>query len=147
MSLEENKTIIRRLFEAVNNQDLSKLDELIAPDYLRHARQLEGPEDLKGALTTMYRGFPDLHVTIKDIIAEGDKVWVRIILTGTHTGEYHGIAPTGNKFTTDSADIWRIANGKIKEQWMVDDMLDLYKQLGAIKYTEKAKKLLPEDDT
>jgi len=74
VSLEENKTIIRRLFEAINNQDLPLLDELIAPDYLRHSRQLEGLEDLKRALTTMYSGFPDLHVTVKDIIAEGDKV-------------------------------------------------------------------------
>ena len=93
MSLEENKTIIRRLFEAINNQDLPLLDELIAPNYLRHARQLEGLEDLKRILTITYKGFPDLRVTIKDIIAEGDKVWVRIKLTGTHTGEYHGIAP------------------------------------------------------
>jgi len=98
----------------------------------------------------LFNVFADWHETIEDIIAEGDKVWYRIKITGTHTGEYRGyfpligkkirVAPTGKKFTITEVSIKRIANGKIVESWAVYDNLDFYKQLGAIEYKE-----LPED--
>jgi predicted ester cyclase len=99
------------------------------------------------------KAFPDFHETIEDITAEGNKVWVRFKGTGTHIGEYTGyapligkitLAPTGNKFTMTGVLIYRIVDGKIveKEAW-VYDLLDFYKQLGVIEYTEKAKKLVP----
>jgi predicted ester cyclase len=66
-------------------------------------------------------------------------------LTGTHTGEYYGLAPTGKKITYTAVAICRIVDGKIVEGWGVYDMLDFYKQLGAIEYTEKGKKLFPEE--
>lgn len=85
-------------------------------------------------------GFPDFHVTIEDIIAEGDKVWVRVKFTGTHTGEFRGLAPTGKKCKITVVHIYRIFNDKVVEDWTVDDALDCYKQLGVIEY-----KGFPED--
>jgi len=145
MSLEGNKAIIRRLFEAVNKRDPALLDELMAPDYVDHALQLRALEANKQVLTMFLKGFPDWHETIQDIIAEGDKVWVRFKSTGTHAGEFRGLAPTGNKFTETGVLIYRIVDGKIVEGWTVADLLDFFKQLGVIEYTEKAKKIFPED--
>jgi len=84
VSLEENKAIIRRLYEAYNEQNLALFDELYAPDYVNPTLQPQGLEDAKQFATVLFKGFPDWHETIEDIIAEGDKVCVRVKLTGTH---------------------------------------------------------------
>jgi len=76
------------MYEAFNKQDLDSLDDLIAPDYVDHPRQLRGLESYKQHLTMFYKSFPNTHDTIKDVIADGDKVWIRIRGTGTHIGEY-----------------------------------------------------------
>jgi len=135
VSLEKNKAIVRRLFGAFNKQDLALLDELIAPDYVDHPRQLRGLESYKQHLTMFYKSFPDTHETIEDIIAEGDRVWIRIKGTATHTGEYRGLAPTGKKTTWQAFIIWRIVGGKVAEMLAaVSDELDFLKQLGVIEY-------------
>ena len=134
MSLEENKAIVRKMFEAFNKQNLDVLDELIAPDYVDHPRQLQDLESYKQNLTMFYRSFPDSHETIEDIVAEGDKVWVRIKGTATHTGVYRGLAPSGKKITWEAVSIWRIVDGKVVEMWAVADELDFYKELGVVKY-------------
>ena len=146
MSLEKNKAIVHSFTEAENKKDLALLDELIAPDYFDQTLQLRGPEGYKQFLTMLFKGFPDWHETIEDIIAEGDKVCVRLkIDTGTHTGEFRGLAPTGKKSTFTAIQIWRIVNGKVLEKESLYDFLDFFKQLGVIEYTEKAKELFPED--
>ena len=81
-----------------------------------------------------FEAFPDWHEAIEDIIAEGDKVWVRVEATATHTGEYLGLAPTGKKTTIKFVDIFRVVNGKLIEAWIVADNLDFYKELGVIEY-------------
>ncbi|UCE16501.1 MAG: ester cyclase, partial [Candidatus Bathyarchaeota archaeon] len=88
---------------------------------------------------------PDFHLTIEEIIAEGDKVWVHYTETMTHTGEYRGIAPTGKKITYPSIWIFRIVDGKMVGREGFGNDLDYYKQLGVIEYTEKGKKLFPEE--
>ena len=151
MSLEENKAIIRSLYEAFNKHNPDLLDEFMALDYVDAPNtpfELRGLESVKQYYADVYRGFPDLHLTIEDIIAEGDKVWVLGKLTGTHTGEWelHGItfAPTGKKLTWTAVNIFRIVDGKIVERKSVRDVLDFLKQLGAIEPTEKGKKFFPE---
>jgi predicted ester cyclase len=144
MSLEKNKAIVRKVIEAFNKRNLALLDKLMAPDYIDHTHQLRR-EDVKQYLTVEVKGFPDFHMTIEDIIAEGDKVWVRFKETGTHTGEYRGLAPTGKKFAITAVHNFRIFNGKVAEDFSVSDDLAFYKQLGVIEPTEKAKKLFPED--
>ena len=149
MSLEENKAVVRRLFEVLNKHNSALLDEFYTHDYINHTLQLRGLESLKQLETMLWKGFPDWHETIEDIIVEGDKVWVRYKVTGTHTGEssYSGItlAPTGKKIAFRAVSIYRIVNGKLVEGWTVSDDLNLLKQLGVIEYTEKGKKLFPED--
>ena len=145
MSLEENKAIVRGFIEAYNKRNFDLLDDLVAPDYVDHTWQLQGLESLKQGLRLGFKGFPDWHEAIEDIIAEGDKVWVRLTYTGTHTGEFFGLAPTGNKITATAVAIYRIVNGKLVEGRFITDTLDMNKQIGAIEYTEKGKNLFPED--
>jgi len=145
MSLDENKAIIRRWFEAENKKDLSPIDDIVAPDFVDHTHQLKSRGEYMQRINMFIKGFPDFHETIEDIIAEGDKVWVRFKFAGTHTGEYLGLAPTGKKITVECVDIFRIVDGKAVEEWEIADGLDSLKQLGLIEYTEKGKKLFPED--
>jgi predicted ester cyclase len=144
MSSEENKAIVRRFIDAYNNRNMDIFEELVAPDYFDHVFEQQGREGLKQLFTMAFEGFPDWHEAIEDIIAEGDKVWVRIKATGTHTGEWDlfgvKLAPTGKKITMPMVFIWRLENGKLVEGWEVDDNLNFLIQLGVIEYTEKGKK-------
>ena len=88
--------------------------------------------------------FPDWLETVEDIIAEGDKVWVRLNYTGTHKGAFMGLPPTGKKINSKAVDIYRIENGKLAEYWNVTDNLNIFKQIGAVEITEKGKHLFPE---
>jgi len=147
MLLEENKAIVRRMIDTYNQREhfnLDWFDEFIAPNYFDHTNQV-GPEGVKQLFIMGHKGFPDWHEAIEDIIAEGDKVWVRLTYTGTHTGEFFGLAPTGKKLTMKAVAIYRIVNGKLVEGWFTNDGLDFNKELGTIEYTEKGKKLFPQD--
>ena len=145
MSLEENKALVRKFIDTYNKRNLDLLDDIVAPDYFDHTHQRRGLENLKQVLNMGFAGFPDWHETVDDMIAEGDTVWARLTYTGTHTGEFFGLPPTGNKATTKAVGIYRIVDGKLTEgQWITDGM-DLYKQTGAIEITEKGKKLFPDE--
>lgn len=134
MSLEENKEIGRKMMEAVNKQDMGLLDDLVVPGYVNPQLKLRSREDLKQILSRQYGGFPDVHRTIEDIIADEETVWIRVKITGTHTGEYRGIAPTGKKFVMAAVPHYRIVDGKIVEGWSVWNPFDFFKQLGVIEY-------------
>ena len=143
MSLEENKAVILSLYEADNKKDLSILDEVISPDFFDPTFNLRGAKGYKQFETSFFKGFPDWIETIEDIIAEGNKVGVRFTGTGTHKGEWQGLVPTGKKVTFRGVQIWRLVNGKVVSKDSILDLLDAFKQLGVIEYTEKAKALLP----
>ena len=115
MSLGENKAIVRRLIETINKRDLTSLGDLIAQDFFYHAQphSIQGLDVVEQVIRDEVKGFPDLHVTLNDIIAEGDKVWVRLEQTGTHRGEFRGLAPTGKKVKFATVAIWRIINRSI----------------------------------
>jgi steroid delta-isomerase-like uncharacterized protein len=136
MSLEANKAIIRKMVEAINTQNLASLDALMAPDFVLHlhAQQTQGWEVNKQVIEDEIKAFPDFHVTIEDIIAEGDKVWARFTETGTHTRDYRGLAPTGNTLSYTVVTIWRIVEGRVVEGWVVYDQLEFLRQLGVLKY-------------
>ena len=132
---EENKTLVRRLYETIaNEKDLSILDEYIAENCVDHNKFLPGqPQGVKGtkqAYTNVFQAFPDLQINVEDQIAEGDKVVSRLKMSGTHKGEFMGIPPTGKKGTATLIDILRIAGGKVVERWGIMDQADLMKQLG-----------------
>ncbi len=124
----ENKAIVRRYFEAIDTGNLAALDELFAPTYVRHdpnAPEVKGREDLKRHLRMVYTASPDLCHTIEDMLAEGDRVATRMTVCGTQTGGLMGIAPTGKQITVTGMSIFRIANGKIQEDWLNSDALGL----------------------
>jgi predicted ester cyclase len=132
---EENKTLVRRLYETIaKDKDLSILDEYIAENAIDHNQllpgQSQGVEGTKQAYTKVLQAFPDLQINIEDQIAEGDKVVSRLKMTGTHKGEFMGIPPTGKKGTASLIDIVRIAGGKVVERWGLMDQAELMEQLG-----------------
>ena len=136
LSLVENKVIIRKVIDAINQQNLALLDELIAPDFVYHTptQKIQGLEVMKQGVMMELRSFPDLHVTIEDIMAEGEKVCVLLRETATHKAPFRGLAPTGKKLAYTIMVIWRIVKGKVVEGWGVYDQLDFFQQLGVIEY-------------
>ncbi len=135
MSTEANKAMVRRMFEEAWNQgDLGVVDELLADDARDHHDPdvPSFPEHLKEMIVLFRRAFPDLHYTVEDMIAEGDRVACRVTLTGTHRGVFNGIPPTGRAIRVEQIHIVRTVDGKGRDHWAALEMLALLQQLGAI---------------
>ena len=135
MSTEQNKALVRQMVDEIFNQgNLSQADEFLASDFAEREELPPGiPRDREGVkqLTTMLRSaFPDFKATIDDIVAEGDKVVARVTMTGTHTGDFWGVPPTGRQVNLTAIYIVRIAGGKIVEHWGEEDGMKVFRQLG-----------------
>lgn len=135
--IENNRQIVSRYFEEVWNLGrLNVLDELIAPNYVNHSpgapNPLPGPEGLKPIVTALRKGIPNVKYTIQDMVVTADKVAVRVMMTGTHTGDFFGIPATGRAISVNQLQIERIENGKIVEHWRQTDDLGMLRQLGLI---------------
>ena len=135
-----NKATFGRIQDAVNTGDVEVIakvtDELVAPDVLIHMPlPVEAPrahEAFRQLWAMLLRGLPDLHLTIEDLIAEGDKVVMRASVTGTHQGQYMGVQPTGKSIIYNEIFIWRFVGGRIAEMWGVVDIFSQLKQLSVI---------------
>ena len=139
-----NKFVIRRSFEELwNKGNLSLADELFAPNYAHHDPSTpdvgRGPESEKKRATLYRTAFPDLQLTIEDIIAEGETVMARWSCRGTHKGDLSGIAPTGKQVTISGVSIARFTRGKMVEGWVNWDALGLMQQLGVVPELAKTK--------
>src|SRR5262245_39455834 len=125
MTIEANKTVVRRYYEEVlNTGHVDALAELAVADYAEHdplPGQSTGRDGLRGRVE-MLRGAFRPHFTIEDIIAEGDRVAVRWTNRGTHVGEFMGMPATGKAFTIAGIDIHRLRDGKLAEHWHVVDL-------------------------
>ena len=137
MSIEENKAIAHRLYEEVFNKgNLAALDDLMSISYVDHnplgPRQAPDREGAKQGLSMLRTALPDLHVTVEDMVAEGDKVVCRLTLRGTQKGEFMGVAASGEQITAALISIIRIADGKIVERWGISDKLGLMQQLAVM---------------
>jgi predicted ester cyclase len=136
MSTEATKTSARRFYEEVfNKKNRAAIDEFIDPKQVDHAAPPGTPGGLAGATQTigMYlTAFPDLHFTVEDMIAEGDKLVARLTCRGTQQGAFMGIPPTGKHVTVTAIDISRFAGGKSVEHWLEMDTLGMMQQLGVI---------------
>jgi predicted ester cyclase len=140
MSAEENKEINRRIVEEIINQgNLDLIDELYDENYIGHMPpdEIRGTEGQKQLFSGFRNGFPDLKATIEDQIAEGDILASRQTITGTHKGEFQGIAPTGKKVEITVTVMGRIANGKMVESWVNMDALGMMVQLGVVPPPQK----------
>ncbi|MCZ4099720.1 ester cyclase [Streptomyces sp. So13.3] len=134
-----NTATLIRFHSAVNSGDLDiiskAIDEFVAPDVLFHApvpMGATGGEAMKRVWELLLRAFPDIHVAVEETITEGDKVVSRNTVTGTHRGEYRGLAPTGRTVTYNEIFIFRFAGGRIAEIRGVVDVLAQLRQLGAL---------------
>ena len=136
MSAEENKAIVRRYLDEVwNKKNVNILDDLMAPNYARYLPGLDKPldrESQKQRLAGFHKGMPDLVLHIEDLFAEGDRVVFRVLIRGTHTGTFMGVAPTGKELTVTAIDIARLENGKIVDHWGQMDTAGLMRQLGLV---------------
>ena len=127
--LEKNKAIVRGYVdEVVNKGSLAAVDTYFSADAVFNSR----PAKAQLALTQAVRqAFPDFRLTIEDQIAEGDKVVTRVTFSGTHNGEFGGIAPTGKRVKYSGIAIDRIVDGKVVEMWHVAETLSMFQQIGA----------------
>ena len=136
MVIQDNKELVRRYVEEVfNRRNLAAIDEFVAADEIDHTLPPGMPPNATGtkrAIEVFLKAFPDLHVTIDDIVVEGDKVAVRFTSRGTQRGAFAGIPPTGRPVAIQSYQIGRVANGKFVEVWGVDDQIGMLRQLGVI---------------
>jgi steroid delta-isomerase-like uncharacterized protein len=135
----QNKATFGRLHDAMNSGDvdvISKtIDEVVTPDVvIRTPLPIDatGAQAMKQVWAVLLRAFPDLHVAVEDLIAEGDKVVCRNTVTGTHQGEYMGRPPTGRSIAYNEIFIFRFAGGRIAETWGVVDVLSQMRQLGVL---------------
>ena len=129
----QNKEIVREVFAAIDNNNFDKLKELFADDFA-----LTGPgalqpwkaEDIFKGITMHYASFPDWTHNIEELIAEGDKVVVKLTQVGTHKAQYKEINATGKKIINPAISIMTVVNGKVKDWWVIEDNLGFNQQLG-----------------
>ena len=134
MSVEQNKELVRRsVAEFYNTGNTATVDEIYAADYVGHdphGFKAGGMEQLEQLMASMYAAFPDFHLDIDELIAEGDKVVKRWTVRFPHTGEFMGSLPTGKAITFSGTDTYRIAGSKLAENWASADWLSMMQQLG-----------------
>ena len=144
MSTEQNKAIARRYAEELQDfwrtGDLSFVDRIFDSNYIQHVPGVPASMSVKQIFVALRAGIPDFQTTIEDLIAEGDRVAVRISWQGTHKGELMGIPPTGKHVKVTEMQIYRIANGKIVERWVESDVFGMMQQLGIIPTPEQQQR-------
>lgn len=139
MSTDENKDLVRRFIESGWNQlNPEVVDQYVAADMIDHSGRGSGREAVRQAVRLFAAAFPDWHTTIEDLIAEGDKVVMRGVASGTHAGTFMGIPATGARVTVPGIHIMRIEDGKIVEHWAQGDYLGMMRQLGAVPPPERS---------
>jgi steroid delta-isomerase-like uncharacterized protein len=131
----QNKALIHQFADRINAKDLGSALTVFSPNHIEHAMypgMPTGVEAVRAFFSMLFAGFPDVHTTIQETIAEGDKVVVRANNEGNHTGPFLGIPATGKHAKWSFIDIHRIEDGKIVEHWVETDQLSLMQQLGMV---------------
>ncbi len=143
MPIEENKAIIRRAYEELwNERNVEVVDELVTEDFLNHAAppdRQRGRQGLKDVVRMFESAFPDFRYEVEDVIAEGEKVAVRDVFTGTQRGYFTGIPATGNRVTMEAIHIYRFSEGRLAEHWAARDDLGMMRQLGVLPPPSRAE--------
>ena len=140
----ENKELVRQAIDEIwNGGKYDIVEDFVSNDFViygsRSTGEIHGPSGVEAYFGMLRTAFPDLHFTVQDQIAEGDRVVTRWVARGTHTGELQGIPPTGKECTSSGIDIDRIVNGKVVECWALFDELGLMQQLGVVPEPEQAQ--------
>jgi steroid delta-isomerase-like uncharacterized protein len=135
MSLDDNKAIAKRFIDEVFVAGRTDtIDELVAPDFTPRTWPGTGPgiEELKKAVTRVSSGLSEVSMKIDDVIAEGDKVVVRLTAHAVHAGEFMGMPPSGKAYTIGEIHIFRVEDRRVAEHWHQADLLGMMRQLGAM---------------
>jgi predicted ester cyclase len=136
MSIEQNRTIARRIAEELFNQGkLSVADELFKPDFAGHPEMEGSPRGVQGLkqfVTDLRGAYPDLHYSVEDVIADADRFCMRVSASGTFKNAFMGMQPTNKHASWTEVHISRVSGGKVVETWHTMDMLDLFLQLGLV---------------
>ena len=145
MPAVSNESLLRRMYDEVFSKGkLSVVDEIMDRNFVEHEPPppgfKSGVEGLKQFIGALRTGFPDLGLAVNDLVSQGDRVWARGTITGTHKGSYMSIPPTGKRISFEVMDIVRFSGGKAVEHWGVTDNLGLLTQLGAIPAPGQPKK-------
>lgn len=137
MSSGTRKALVRRLHEIWNTGDLSALEDVYAAEFVAHfppsseLPERRGLDGVRRGVARIRSAFPDWHERVEDLVEEGDRVVSRYTSTGTHRGPFWGIPPTGHRISVAEISIFRVAGGRIAEQWCLVDELARMQQLGA----------------
>ncbi len=133
MSIVENKTVIQNILELLTKGDTDNIGKYYATNWVNHDPSLPPLKGLEGAkqLISLWKSFSNLKVTIEDSIAEGDRVAMRFVISGTHTDEFMGIQPTRKTINVTATGIFKVVDGKSTDNWVNFDALGLLQQLGA----------------
>lgn len=132
MSVEENKALVRHIYDLCNPREIALTYEFYAPECVFHTLNGDSTvEQVRDFDSKVLAAFPDISYTIDDMVAEEDKVAYRVRFTATHLGEFLGVAPTGKKVEMSYMAIFRIVAGRGVEYWTSVDMARLMRQLGA----------------
>jgi len=135
----DTEALVQRWFEELFNEgDLSTADEILADDVEYHGppslspRDVSGPDDIRQYVEAYGTAFPDVWYTVEDVVAHGDSVRAHWIATGTHESDLFGIEPTGEAFSVEGVDVFRIEDGEIVEIWAHWDTLKMVQELGVV---------------
>jgi steroid delta-isomerase-like uncharacterized protein len=135
-SLEQNKALMRNYIEvAWNKGNLDFIDKNFSSDFVSHGTlpgQPNNRDSVKSVISTIRNAIPDLHITIEELLAEGDKVASRWVTKGTHKGDLMGAKPTGNKIRVSETVVVRVKDGRVVEGWANRDDLGFLQQIGVI---------------
>jgi steroid delta-isomerase-like uncharacterized protein len=132
LALEENKQIVRKIYEdCINRGAMELLPELVSDDYVG-VRGERGAAAFANNLTSLRNGFPDIRFTIEDLIAEGDRVAVRWSWQGTHTGVFNGLPASQKHVTNDGIVIYQLEDHKIVRTWIQTDRLGVLQEIGVV---------------
>ena len=130
--MSQVEEVLNGIYEAINTGNLALLEKFVAPDYAEHSEGSRGVEPFQQQVGAFRAAFPDLHVSIDDLVTDGDRFASRTTVTGTHTGDLMGLPATGKHISVEAVDIGRIENGQAKERWGGLNMYSLLTQLGVI---------------
>ena len=141
---EQNKTLAKRMMEAISKADLGTIEELVAPEFVEYTPSttvaMRSLGEFVEHVKMIHRGVSDFMISLVEPSAEGDMVTSRYVMSGTHQGEFLGIPPTGKKFKGSGILIFRFKNGKVVELWEEFDGVGLFEQLGMELKPKEAKK-------
>jgi len=136
--IEANQTVVRRLYDYINENRKEGFAGIVAPSYLDHSNNNRGPDGMIAAAANLHQAYDELRIEITEIVGQGDLVAVQWRETGRHVGRFFNLKPTGQPFEASGLALYRVRDGKIVESWMAIDPATIRAQQAAQRALESA---------